>query len=49
MPKALERKLKHEAEKKYHTIKDIKKRTEKINAYVYGAMRHMGWKPQGER
>lgn len=49
MPKALERELKAAAEKKYHSIKDIKRRTEKINAYVYGTMRATGWKPARER
>ena len=49
VPKALEAKLKREAEKKYRTIKDIKKRTKKINAYTYGDMRNMGRKPSHER
>ena len=49
MPKALERKLKHAAEEKYRTIKDIKKRTAKINAYTYGTMRNRGWKPEREK
>lgn len=38
MPIALERKLKKEAAKKHLG----KKRT---NAYVYGTLRKMGWKP----
>lgn len=39
MPKALERKLKAEAAAKHFG----KKRT---NAFVYGTMRKLGWKPK---
>jgi len=42
MPKALERKLKKEAAKKGLSGK-------RKNAYVYGSLRKMGWKPKGER
>ena len=39
MPKALENKLKREAKKKHLS----KART---NAYVYGTLRKLGWKPK---
>ena len=39
MPKELERKLRAEAKKKGFS-------KERTNAYVYGAMRKMGWKPK---
>lgn len=42
MPKALERKLKREAKQK-----GLKGKRE--NAYIYGAMRNIGWKPKRER
>jgi hypothetical protein len=42
MPKALERKLKREATKKGLTGK-------RKNAYVYGGMRNMGWKPSTQK
>lgn len=41
MPKKLERELKREARKKGLT-------GERKNAYVYGAMRRLGWKPKRE-
>lgn len=39
MPKALERKLKAEAKSRHYG----KKRT---NAYVFGTLRKLGWKPK---
>lgn len=42
MPKALERKLKRTAKKRGYG----KKRT---NAFVYGTLREMGWRPAQER
>jgi hypothetical protein len=42
MPKALEDKLKKEAEKKGITGKHE-------DAYVYGTLRKTGWKPKGEK
>lgn len=42
MPKAAERALKKEAAKKHLT--GVRK-----NAYVYGALRKMGWKPAREQ
>ena len=42
MPKAMEEKLRKQAKKKGLT-------GDKKNAYIYGAMRRMGWKPRGEK
>lgn len=42
MPKKLEAKLKREAKKKGLSGK-------RANAYVYGSLRDMGWKPKRER
>ena len=42
MPKAMEQSLKAQAQKKGMGKK-------KANAYVYGAMRKIGWKPQTKR
>lgn len=42
MPKELERKLKREAEKKGLT-------GERKDAFIYGTMRKMGWKPEREK
>ena len=42
MPTAIEAKLREEAEKKYPGNKT------KQDAYIYGTMRKLGWKP-GER
>ena len=42
MPKELERKLKKEAKHRGLT-------GEKANAYVYGTMRKLGWKPEKEK
>lgn len=42
MPKALERKLRKEAKEKGYG----KKRT---NAYVYGTLRELGWKPKPKK
>jgi len=42
MPKKLERKLKREAKKKGLTGK-------RADAYVYGTMRKLGWKPSREK
>ena len=42
MPKAMEQSLKAQAQKKGMGKK-------KANAYVYGAMRKTGWKPQTKR
>lgn len=49
MPKELERKLKMEATKKFKSIKSPQRREAKIDAYVYGTLRKMGWRPQRER
>ena len=43
MPKALERKLKAEAIKRFPGDK------ERQAAYVYGGLRKTGWKPKGEK
>lgn len=43
MPKALERKLKRKAGKKFPRSK------KRQDAYVYGAMRKTGWRPRRER
>jgi hypothetical protein len=42
MPREEEIKLKHEASKK--GLKGAR-----ANAYVYGTLRKMGWKPKGEK
>ena len=42
MPKAMEKSLKSQARKKGMG-------KERANAYVYGAMRKTGWKPQTKR
>lgn len=42
MPKALENKLRAEAQKKGYTGRTA-------DAYVYGTMRQQGWKPKRER
>jgi hypothetical protein len=42
MPKELERKLAQTASKRGYGKK-------RRNAYIYGALRRMGWKPQRER
>lgn len=42
MPKALEKKLKKAAKKKFPGNK------KKQNAYTYGTLRSTGWKPKGE-
>lgn len=42
MPKALEEKLKKEAQKKGLKGKSL-------GAYVYGTLRKTGWKPKGEK
>ena len=42
MPKVLEDKLKREAKSKGLGKK-------RAAAYIYGAMRKMGWKPKGEK
>ena len=42
MPKAMEKSLKAQARKKGMG-------KERANAYVYGAMRKTGWKPQTKR
>lgn len=39
MPKALELKLKAEAKRKGYGVK-------RTNAYVYGTLRKVGWKPK---
>jgi hypothetical protein len=39
MPKALERKLKAEAKKKHLSHK-------RANAFVFGTLRKLGWKPK---
>lgn len=43
MPEELERKLRAEAAEKFPNDR------ERQDAYVYGAMRKIGWKPQRER
>jgi hypothetical protein len=42
MPKELEDKLKREADKKNYSEK-------RKNAFVYGTMRKIGWKPSQEK
>lgn len=42
MPKAEERKLRQQARKKGLTGK-------RMDAYVFGTLRKMGWKPKSER
>lgn len=42
MPKAVEEKLRKEAERKFPGDK------QKQNAYIYGTLRKMGWKPKGQ-
>ncbi len=49
MPKALERKLRREAEEKFSNIKNPTAREDRIDRYVYGGMRHLGWKPSREK
>jgi hypothetical protein len=44
MPKALERRLKQEARKKFGSTT-----SERARAYIYGTMRDTGWMPRGER
>lgn len=44
MPKQLEERLMREAKKKGY-----KPGSKEFNAYVYGTMRRMGWKPKRER
>ncbi len=42
MPKKLERQLEQEAKKKHLS-------GERKNAYVYGTMRKLGWKPKAKK
>lgn len=42
MPKALERKLRKEAKQKGYGKK-------RANAYVYGTLREIGWKPKPKK
>lgn len=42
MPLELERKLREEAEKKFPGDK------QRQNAYIYGTLRKLGWKPKGQ-
>ena len=44
MPKAMEKALKKEAKKKFGSSD-----SPRANAYVYGAMRKTGWKPEREK
>jgi len=44
MPKALERKLKARARKKFHSTK-----SKRARKYIYGTMRKTGWKPSREK
>ena len=44
MPKALEKKLKKQAKKKFHST--TSKRAE---AYIFGTMRKTGWTPSHQR
>lgn len=43
MPKVIEEKLRKEAERKFPGNK------QRQNAYIYGTLRKVGWKPKGER
>lgn len=43
MPKEAERRLRAQAKKKFP------KDRVKQEAYIYGALRKMGWKPEGEK
>jgi len=43
MPKAVEEKLRKEAERKFPGDK------ERQNAYIYGTLRKTAWKPKGEK
>lgn len=49
MPKEMERKLRAEAQKKFAHIKDPEAKQKRMDAYVYGTMREMGWKPKREK
>jgi hypothetical protein len=51
MPEEMERRLKAEAKKKGPSFYSKKKGllTEQGRAYVYGAMRKTGWKPEREK
>lgn len=42
MPKAIEEKLRKEAQRKFPGDK------KRQNAYIYGTLRKTGWKPKGE-
>ena len=44
MPKAMERKLKAEARRKFHSTTSARARK-----YIYGAMRKIGWKPKRKK
>lgn len=43
MPKQVEASLRKEAEKKFPGDK------QRQNAYIFGTMRKLGWKPKGEK
>ena len=49
MPKALERKIRKEAEKKFANIRNPTIREDRIDRYTYGVLRKTGWKPSRER
>lgn len=49
MPKELEAKLRREAKEKFKHIKDRDARKKREDAYTYGTLREMGWKPKRER
>ena len=44
MPRAMERKLKSKARKKFGSTK-----SKRARKYIYGPMRKTGWKPKRER
>lgn len=43
MPRAVEEKLRREAERKFPGNK------QRQNAYIYGTLRKTGWKPKGQK
>jgi hypothetical protein len=43
MPKAVEERLRKEAERKFPNDK------KRQNAYIYGTLRKTGWKPKGQK
>lgn len=49
MPKALERKIRKEAEEKFAGIRNPTIREDRIDRYTFGALRNIGWRPKRER